>query len=97
MHKKKKLKIGQYVKVPFGKSIKTGIVWHEFQKQSTTGKQWGEKKEEKSSARSKLWGKEGKGKEFYFLGYSKEPTVTISQSDPLPMKILGMTMEVVFS
>ena len=36
-------------------------------------------------------------KEFYFLGYSKEPTVTISQSDPLPMKILGMTMEVVFS
>ena len=36
-------------------------------------------------------------KEFYFLGYSKEPTITISQSDPLPMKILGMTMEVVFS
>ena len=31
---KKKLKTGQYVKVPFGKSIKTGIVWHEFQKQS---------------------------------------------------------------
>ena len=26
----------------------------EFQQQSTTGKQWGEKKEEKSSARSKL-------------------------------------------
>ena len=36
-------------------------------------------------------------KEFYFLGYSKEPTLTISQTDPLPMKILGMTMEVVFS
>jgi len=36
-------------------------------------------------------------KEFYFLGYSKEPTITISQTDPLPMKILGMTMEVVFS
>ena len=30
---KKKLKVGQYVKVPFGKSIKTGIVWHEFQKE----------------------------------------------------------------
>tara|TARA_B100000989_G_scaffold296426_1_gene279665 strand:+ start:1625 stop:2017 length:393 start_codon:yes stop_codon:yes gene_type:complete len=28
----KKLKVGQYVLVPFGKSKMTGIVWHEFQK-----------------------------------------------------------------
>ena len=28
----KKLKVGQYVKVPFGKSTMTGVVWHEFQK-----------------------------------------------------------------
>ena len=36
-------------------------------------------------------------KEFYFLGYSKNPTVTISQDDPLPIKILGMSVEVVFA
>ena len=36
-------------------------------------------------------------KEFFFLGYSKEPTITISQDDPLPMKILGMSVEVVFA
>ena len=30
----KKLKVGQYVTVPFGKSIMTGVVWHEFQKNS---------------------------------------------------------------
>ena len=35
-------------------------------------------------------------KEFYFLGYSKNPTITISQDDPLPMKLLGMAVEVVF-
>ena len=35
-------------------------------------------------------------KEFYFLGYSKNPTVTISQNDPLPMRLLGMSVEVVF-
>jgi len=36
-------------------------------------------------------------KEFFFLGYSKNPTVTISQDDPLPIKILGMSVEVVFA
>ena len=36
-------------------------------------------------------------KEFFFLGYSKSPTITISQDDPLPMKILGMQVEVVFA
>ena len=35
-------------------------------------------------------------KEFYFLGYSKNPTVTISQNDPLPLRLLGMSVEVVF-
>ena len=36
-------------------------------------------------------------KEFFFLGYSKNPTVTLSQNDPLPIKILGMSVEVVFA
>ena len=36
-------------------------------------------------------------KEFFFLGYSKSPTITIPQDDPLPMKILGMQVEVVFA
>ena len=36
-------------------------------------------------------------KEFFFLGYSKSPTITISQDDPLPMKLLGMSVEVVFA
>ena len=36
-------------------------------------------------------------KEFYFLGYDKSPTITISQDDPLPIKILGMNVEVVFA
>ena len=36
-------------------------------------------------------------KEFFFLGYSKSPTITISQDDPLPIKILGMSVEVVFA
>jgi len=36
-------------------------------------------------------------KEFFFLGYDKSPTVTISQDDPLPIKILGMSVEVVFA
>jgi hypothetical protein len=35
--------------------------------------------------------------EFNFLGYDKNPTITISQSDPLPLKILGLAMEVVFA
>jgi hypothetical protein len=36
-------------------------------------------------------------KEFNFLGYSNNPTLTISQSDPLPLKILGIAMEIVFA
>ena len=36
-------------------------------------------------------------KEFFFLGYDKNPTITISQDDPLPMKLLGMQVEVVFA
>jgi hypothetical protein len=36
-------------------------------------------------------------KEFYFLGYNKSPTITLSQDDPLPIKVLGMSVEVVFA
>jgi|TARA_R110002073_G_scaffold3047_7_gene20392 hypothetical protein len=36
-------------------------------------------------------------KEFYFLGYSKSPTVTVTQNDPLPLKVLGMALEVQFN
>lgn len=36
-------------------------------------------------------------KEFNFLGYSKSPTISISQNDPLPLKILGLAMEVTFA
>lgn len=36
-------------------------------------------------------------KEFNFLGYSKSPTINISQNDPLPLKILGLAMEVTFA
>ena len=32
-------------------------------------------------------------KEFYVLGYSKERTISVVQSDPLPMNITGMVME----
>ena len=42
---------------------------------------------------SKVSGKQ----EFNFLGYDKNPTITISQSDPLPLKILGIAMEIVFA
>lgn len=35
--------------------------------------------------------------EFNFLGYDKNPTITLSQSDPQPLKILGLSMEIVFS
>ena len=35
-------------------------------------------------------------KEFNFLGYSKNPTVTVSQNDPLPLKILAMAIEMQF-
>jgi len=36
-------------------------------------------------------------KEFNFLGYSKNPTITISQNDPLPLKVLGLAMELQFA
>ena len=36
-------------------------------------------------------------REFYFLGYNKSPTVTVTQNDPLPLKVLGMALEVQFS
>ena len=35
--------------------------------------------------------------EFNFLGYSKNPTITISQDDPLPLKVLGLAMEYQFA
>ena len=36
-------------------------------------------------------------KEFNFLGYDKSPTITISQNDPLPLKVLGLAMEIQFA
>ena len=35
-------------------------------------------------------------KEFYFLGYDREPTVKITQTEPLPLKVLGIAVEVVY-
>lgn len=35
-------------------------------------------------------------REFNLLGWSKTPQVTITQEDPLPMKLLGVGLEVVF-
>lgn len=35
-------------------------------------------------------------KEFNLLGYSKTPQITITQDDPLPLKLLGVGLEVVF-
>ena len=32
-------------------------------------------------------------KDFYLLGYSKDATVTITQADPLPVRITGLVME----
>ena len=36
-------------------------------------------------------------KEFFFMGYDNNPTITLSQNQPLPLKILGMNVEVVFA
>jgi hypothetical protein len=36
-------------------------------------------------------------KEFLFMGYDINPTITLSQNQPLPLKILGMNVEVVFA
>lgn len=35
-------------------------------------------------------------KEFYFLGYDREPTVKITQTEPLPLKVLGIAVEIVY-
>jgi hypothetical protein len=32
--------------------------------------------------------------EFRFLGYGREPTITVTQVDPLPLKVLGLVMKV---
>ena len=31
--------------------------------------------------------------EFYVLGYAKDRSITITQSDPLPMRVTGLVME----
>ena len=35
-------------------------------------------------------------KEFYFLGYDREPTVKITQTETLPLKVLGIAIEIVY-
>ena len=35
-------------------------------------------------------------KEFYFLGYDRSPTVKVTQTEPLPLKLLGMSLEVIY-
>ena len=35
-------------------------------------------------------------KDFYLLGYSKDATVTITQSDPLPLRVTGLIMEYMY-
>lgn len=35
-------------------------------------------------------------KEFYILGWNTEPSVTVTQSDPLPLKLLSLGKEVIF-
>ena len=35
-------------------------------------------------------------KEFFFLGYDRTPTVKITQTEPLPLTLLGMAVEVVY-
>ena len=45
-----------------------------------------------SSAISSFTGK----KNVYFLGYDNEPAINITQTAPLPMRILGITSEVYY-
>jgi hypothetical protein len=45
-----------------------------------------------ASPLSKVTGK----KEFFFLGYDREPTLKITQTAPLPLKVLGVALEVVY-
>jgi Fe2+ transport system protein FeoA len=33
-------------------------------------------------------------REFFLLGFNRDATVTITQSEPLPLRLLGMAMEV---
>lgn len=35
-------------------------------------------------------------KEFFFLGYDRQPTLKITQTAPLPLKVLGVALEIVF-
>jgi len=35
-------------------------------------------------------------RDFYLLGYSKDATVTITQSDPLPVRVTGLIMEYMY-
>ena len=35
-------------------------------------------------------------RDFYLLGYNKDATVTITQSDPLPVRVTGLIMEYMF-
>ena len=35
-------------------------------------------------------------KEFFFLGYDRQPTLKITQTAPLPLKVLGVALEVVY-
>jgi len=35
-------------------------------------------------------------KEFFFLGYDRSPTLKITQTAPLPLKVLGVALEVVY-
>lgn len=35
-------------------------------------------------------------KEFFFLGYNRQPTLKITQTAPLPLKVLGVALEVVY-
>ena len=35
-------------------------------------------------------------KEVHTLGYEKDPTLTVSQTAPLPMRVLGITSEVYY-
>ena len=35
-------------------------------------------------------------RDFYLLGYNKDVTVTITQEDPLPVRVTGLVMEYMY-
>ena len=35
-------------------------------------------------------------RDFYLLGYNKDATVTLTQSDPLPLRVTGLVMEYMY-